>query len=92
MMIAETAQTLTPSYAASADGADLGNHENSEVARWLPRWLVDVGHGCELGITTDDGCFVVLYPHEDNAWQPGRHIPKPVAERMAQLAASGVFD
>ena len=27
-----------------------------------PKWIVDVGSGCELGITTDDGCFFGSLP------------------------------
>ena len=30
---------------------------------WHPDWTVNVGHGDTLGITVDNGCFVVLYPH-----------------------------
>jgi hypothetical protein len=31
-----------------------------ETSTWQPKELVDVGHGCQCGITTDDGCYVVL--------------------------------
>jgi hypothetical protein len=53
---------------------------------WTPRWTVDVGNGCSLGIAIDDGCFVVLYHHGDS-WRPGKHIPKAVAVRISELLA-----
>jgi len=52
---------------------------------WQPEWLVDVGCGCELGIATDDHCFIVLYPH-DGQWQTGKYIPVQVARRLGELA------
>lgn len=27
---------------------------------WKPKWLVDIGHECQCGITIDDHCYVVL--------------------------------
>ncbi|MBA7678139.1 hypothetical protein ES703_86410 [subsurface metagenome] len=53
---------------------------------WQPEQIVDVGHGCKLGVTTDDGCFVVLYPTEFGQWRLGTHIPGPVAKILGQLA------
>ena len=37
-------------------------------SNWQPDCLVDLGHGCQCGITTDDHCFVVLV--ESNGWTP----------------------
>jgi hypothetical protein len=74
--------------------ADLDANESSNpiaAPSWQPRWTVDIGHGDRLGLTTDDGCLVVLYPKKDGSWRPGTHIPKPVAERIAQLVGSGVI-
>ena len=51
---------------------------------WQPRWTVKIERGSTLGIAIDDGCFIVLYPHE-GGWRPGKHIPKAVAARMAEL-------
>jgi len=59
---------------------------------WQPEWTVDVGHGCEVGLATDDGCFLVLYPQPDGSWRPGKHIPRQAAERIGQLLASGALD
>lgn len=55
------------------------------VSPWQPRWTVDVGHGCEVGVTTDDGCFLVLYPMKDGQWRPGAHIPTAAARLMGTL-------
>jgi len=56
---------------------------------WQPKKIVDVGGGCKLGIATDDGCFVVLYPTEAGQWRPGTHIPIPVARLIGELAMDG---
>lgn len=53
---------------------------------WIPRWLVDCGKGCEVGITIDDHCFVVLVKDWHGNWRPARHIPREVAERLAELS------
>ena len=53
---------------------------------WQPEQIVDVECGCKLGITTDDGCFVVLYPTEFGQWRPGTHIPTPIARVIGELA------
>jgi len=52
---------------------------------WKPKWVIDVGDKCKLGITIDDGCFIVLYPQDSGTWKPGKHIPKEVAERLGEL-------
>ncbi len=57
------------------------------VSPWQPRWRVDVGHGCEVGVTVDDGCFVVLYPDEMGQWRPGTHIPVAAACLMKMVNA-----
>ncbi len=64
-------------------GATTG--DPSAFSSWQPRWRVDVGHGCEVGITTDDGCFVVLYPTEVGQWRPGKHIPIAAARLIGAL-------
>ncbi len=58
------------------------------VNLWQAQWRVDVGNGCEVGITVDDGTFVVLYPYGHNRWRPGKHIPVPVAQKLGELARS----
>jgi hypothetical protein len=86
---AETVVVMTEPPMRDTDVVD--DHCKPEAVGWRPRWLVDVGHGCQLGITIDDDCFLVLYPHDNDTWKPGKHIPKQVAERMTQLVASGVI-
>jgi hypothetical protein len=56
---------------------------------WQPDWIVNLGHGDTVGITIDNGCFVVLYPHDGN-WRPGTHIPRAAAERIALLLLNGI--
>ena len=89
MVAQKEAQRLTEDTSGSA-GPKAEAGEPSAPVRWRPRWLVDVGQGEKLGLTIDDGCFVVLYPTPDNFWRSGTHIPPQVAERIAQLVSSGV--
>lgn len=60
----------------------------AKVSLWQPEWRVDVGCGCEVGVTTDDGCFLVLYPAENGEWWPGKHIPLAAARRIGELCNS----
>lgn len=55
-----------------------------------PKWTVDVGSGCEVGLTIDDGCFVVLYP-QGGGWKPGSYIPKAAAKKIAALLDEGAL-
>lgn len=59
------------------------------VDSWQPRWQVDCGDDCRVGITVDDGCFVVLYPQRGGGWKPGKHIPRQAAEKISQLLTAG---
>lgn len=52
-----------------------------------PDWFVDVGDGCAVGITIDDGCFMALTQDEWGYWNPTTHIPARVAARLGELAA-----
>jgi len=54
---------------------------------WQPKELVDVGHGCQCGITIDDGCYMVLIQNWDGLWKPTSWIPKEVAQRLGELAS-----
>lgn len=75
--------------AGSIGEQDFGMHvselRSGKGPAWRPQWFVDVGDHCRLGITVDDGCFIVLYPHPNGVWRPGTHVPQAVAERMAEL-------
>ena len=63
---------------------------------WKPRWRVDVGSGCEAGLTVDDHCYVVLLPSyttssaEPFEWRPTSWIPKAVALKMAELGVEAL--
>jgi hypothetical protein len=74
------------------DAATPGGSGTVQGVNWQPDWVVDAGTDCEVGLTTDDGCFLVLYPQPDDSWRPGKHIPRQVAERIGQLVASGALD
>lgn len=57
-----------------------------KAVHWVPRWLVDCGKRCEVGITIDDHCFVVLAKDWSGKWGPTSHIPPVVAQRLSELA------
>ena len=61
-------------------------NESGAVAGWQPEWIVDIGHGCEVGITIDDGCFVVLCKDWWGNWRPSPHIPHQVVHFLDELA------
>jgi len=54
---------------------------------WQPKELIDIGSGCQCGITTDDGCFVVLAKNWEGEWKPASWIPPQVAQRLGELAS-----
>ena len=70
---------------AHVTGAQVSSEESCRLDIWHPQWIVDVGHNCQVGIATDDGCFVVLYPNEVGQWRPATHIPVAVAQLLGQL-------
>jgi len=54
---------------------------------WQPKELVDIGNGCRMGITCDDGYYMVLSPSYTGSWKPSSWIPPVVAKRLGELAA-----
>ena len=65
----------------------------SVVSNWQPKWEVDVGAGCKVGVTIDDHCFVVLVPsfkmkgdevEYTGEWKPTPWIPMAAARLIAE--------
>ncbi len=54
---------------------------------YQPKEVVDIGDGCRMGITSDDGFYMVLSPSYTGSWKPSRWIPPEVAKRLGELAA-----
>jgi hypothetical protein len=52
-----------------------------------PKEVVDIGDGCRMGITSDDGFYMVLSPSYSGSWKPASWIPPVVAKRLGELAA-----
>ena len=61
-------------------------HKNPAVHSWIPRWIVEVGRDCEMGITTDDHCFLVLSKDEYGQFWPAKWIPWQVARKLGELS------
>ena len=62
---------------------------------WQPRWEVDVGSGCKVGVAIDDHCFVVLVPGFEmkdgeieytGQWKPTPWIPRAAARLIGMQA------
>jgi hypothetical protein len=54
---------------------------------WQPKEVVDLGNGCRMGITSDDGYYMVLSTSYTGSWKPSNWIPPVVAKRLGELAA-----
>jgi hypothetical protein len=54
---------------------------------WQPKEVIDVGHGCRMGITSDDGYYLVLSSSYTGSWKPFNWISPVVAKRLGELAA-----
>jgi len=54
---------------------------------WQPKEVVDLGNGCRMGITSDDGYYLVLSPSYTGSWKPSNWIPPVVAKRLGELAS-----
>lgn len=63
-------------------GDDKGIH-------WMPKWIVRVGSITKVGITIDDGHYLVLVRAGGGKWTPTKWIPKEAAIFMGKLAAEG---
>jgi hypothetical protein len=57
---------------------------------WQPKEVVDLGNGCRMGITSDDGYYMVLSASYTGSWKPSSWIPPVVARRLGELAAMQV--
>jgi len=53
---------------------------------WQPKEIIDLGDGCKIGITSNDGYYLVLLPSYKGAWKPSNWIPAKVAKRLGELA------
>ena len=62
--------------------AEVAQPTNPSAATLRPRWRVECGAECEVGITVDDHCFIVLLKRE-HEWMPTPYIPREAAEWMA---------
>ena len=62
--------------------------ENPISPIWRPRWFIDIGNKCQVGIDIDDHCFVALTKNVVGSWTPTEWIPPKVAIRLGELAQS----
>jgi len=61
--------------------------ECEKEVNWQPKEIVDLGDGSRMGITSDDGYYIVLSPGYEGSWKPSNWIPPMVAKRLGELAA-----
>ena len=69
------------------------NEDSGTIVNWQPKWEVDVGADCKVGVTIDDHCFVVLVPgfkivddkiEFTGTWKPTPWIPVAAARLIAE--------
>jgi hypothetical protein len=64
----------------------MDNTDGEKEMRWQPKELVDLGNGLRMGITSDDGYYIVLSLGHEGSWKPSNWIPPRVAKRLGELA------
>lgn len=65
----------------------MDNIESGKDIKWQPKEIIDIGNGLRMGITSDDGYYIVLSPCREGAWKPSNCIPPRVAKRLGELAS-----
>ena len=68
-------------------GVNMSSIVGEKLVVWQPKEVVDLGNGCRMGITSDDGYYLVLSPSYTGSWKPSNWIPPVVAKRLGELAA-----
>ena len=63
------------------------NTNGGQEIQWQPKEIIDIGNGLRMGITSDDGYYIVLSPCREGYWKPANLIPPRVAKRLGELAA-----
>ena len=56
--------------------------------QWEPTWLVDCGNDCKVGITMDDGCYLVLVQDQKAPCDAGRQRQNKVGKDTVSGAAA----
>jgi hypothetical protein len=64
----------------------MDNTNDEKEMRWQPKEIIDIGNGLRMGITSDDGYYIVLSASPQGAWKPSNWIPPRVAKRLGELA------
>lgn len=65
---------------------DLEPNGEEKGIHWMPKWIMETADG-KVGITRDDGCYLVLVREHGGKWSPTKWIPKEAAIFIANLAA-----
>ena len=61
--------------------------EYEKPGTWQPTEIIDLGDGCKIGITTQNGCYTVFLLDDNGSWEPTNWIPARAAKRLGELAA-----
>jgi len=67
-------------------GCEMNNIVCERPLVWQPKEIIDLDDGCKIGITSDDGYYLVLLPSYKGSWKPSNWIPAKVAKRLGELA------
>jgi len=52
-----------------------------------PKEIINLGDGCKIGITTNDGCYTVFLLDCNGSWEPTNWIPARAAKRLGELSS-----
>jgi len=59
--------------------------DDDSVKNWMPQCLVEI-EGKMMGVTMDDGCYLVLVREFGGGWKPIKWIPREAAIFIGTLA------
>ena len=61
--------------------------EYENPGAWQPKEIIDLGDGCKIGITAQDGFYTLFLLDCNGSWEPTNWIPARAAKRLGELAA-----
>ena len=64
------------------------NSAEHQKTKWQPKEIIELGDGCQIGITANDGFYSIFVLDNDGSWKPTNWIPTRAAKRLGELATS----
>jgi hypothetical protein len=80
---------MKPAIRSSAEKAGARVDDARVRPRWQPRWILN---DQAVGMTVDDGCFVVLVGDGEGYWHPTTHVPLDAAGAISDALSHYISD